>query len=381
MEGPREASILEQLRRLMPEGGRVRRLVGWGVVAWATIGLAIVAGLIGHVVVLVAGVLPYLVVAWLVVFVLNPPVVLLARRGVPRRLAAVLVFAGAVAVGTLFLVLVVPGVVQQTQALIRSSPGLLREGGGLLGRLRGSSNPLFAHVGDAAESFVAAHAGTAGKDLQTILSAGLQLAHAGLVAILGGFLGFLVLLSLPETARGALALIPPSRRERVEPVLAEIRRIVSGYVRARLIVSVAVGLLATVGLWAVHLQFWLVLGIFVGLANVIPMLGSWIGGIPVAMVSLATRPPSYLIVVLAVIVLAHTIDGYLLSPIVLRETVNLHPVVVLLVVLVGAEVLGFWGILASIPIAAVAQFALARFVVPLLTGGPRAQDVLERSPG
>ena len=79
--------------------------------------------------------------------------------------------------------------------------------------------------------------------------------------------------------------------------------------------------------------------------------------------------------VLAVIVVSHMVDGFILSPIVLKETTNLHPVIILLAVIVGAELLGFWGILAAIPVAGVIQFGLREWVVPRITG--RAVPVAE----
>jgi predicted PurR-regulated permease PerM len=130
-----------------------------------------------------------------------------------------------------------------------------------------------------------------------------------------------------------------------------------------------VGVLATIGLWAVHMPFWLLLGVVVGVANLIPMLGSWIGGIPVAVVSLATKSPSFLLVVIPVIVVAHLIDGWILSPIVLKETTDLHPVVILLAVVLGADLLGFWGILAAIPVAGIINFALREWVLPRIVRG------------
>ena len=87
-----------------------------------------------------------------------------------------------------------------------------------------------------------------------------------------------------------------------------------------------------------------------------------------ALVAVLTKPPSFLFVVLVVILVAHAVDGYILSPIVLRETTNLHPVVILLAVLVGAELLGFWGILAAIPVAGILAFALREWFVPRVTG-------------
>ena len=169
-------------------------------------------------------------------------------------------------------------------------------------------------------------------------------------------------------------MVPRASRDRVAPTLNEIRRIVVGYARARLIVSAVVGVLATVGLWAIHMPFWLVLGIIVGVANLIPMLGSWIGGAPVALVALLTKPPSFLIVVLAVIVASHLVDGFVLSPIILKETTNLHPAVILLAVLLGADLLGFWGILAAIPVAGVINFGLREWVLPRVLGAPPPQE-------
>jgi predicted PurR-regulated permease PerM len=372
-------SVRDHLERLMPPGGRARLVVGWGVVAWATIGGLLLVWALARMLSRIAGVFPYLVVAAIVVFMLNPAVRRLAGVGVPRRLAAIVVFLAALALTALALSLMFPVLIDQFQHLTGSSSELLRRGG-LFERLARSTNPALHQVGVTSLNWLRDHAGSAPQALQTATSAGLQLAHAGLVLLVGGLLGFLLLLSLPETTRGMVALVPPTSRHRIGPPLAEVRRIVSGYVRARLIVSGAVGVLATVGLWAVHMPFWLVLGVIVGVANLIPMLGSWIGGIPVAFVALLTKSPSFLLVVLGVVVFAHLIDGFVLSPIVLKETTDLHPVVILLAVLLGADLLGFWGILAAIPVAGVVNFAIREWFLPI-TGTSRFVRTPSPNPG
>jgi predicted PurR-regulated permease PerM len=260
--------------------------------------------------------------------------------------------------------------------LVNDTPAFPSKGGSVLDRLVHSSSPILRRAGDAIKTWLDSHAGTVQDSLRTLTRTGLQLAHMGLVLLLGGFLGYLLLISLPETRRGIAALIPRVGQERLGPTLAEAERIVGGYVRARLIVSAVVGGIATLGLWLIGMPFWLVLGIVVGFANLVPMLGAWIGGIPVALVALLLKPPSFLLLVLLVITVAHAVDGYILSPIVLKETTKLHPVVVLLAVLLGAELAGFWGILAAIPVAGLAQFLLREWVLPRFQGlepGPQAE--------
>jgi predicted PurR-regulated permease PerM len=361
--------IRGHLERLLPDGGRGRRLVGWGVVAWTGIGLGIVVFLAWRGLTQVAGVIPYLVTAWLVVFALEPLVRLMVRRRIPRRLAATLAFLLAVVLVALLLSLLIPVLVHQAQTLVNDSPAFASKGGSVLDRLAHSTSPILRRAGDAIKGWLDDHAGTVQDSLRTITQTGLQLAHAGLVLLLGGFLGYLLLISLPEARRGLTAVVPKAGRERLRVTLAEAQRIVGGYVRARLIVSAVVGTLATLGLWLIGMPFWLVLGIVVGVANLVPMLGAWIGGVPVALVALLLKPPSFLLLVLVVITVAHAVDGYILSPLVLKETTRLHPVVVLLAVLLGAELAGFWGILAAIPAAGLAQFLLREWVVPRLRGG------------
>ena len=232
----------------MPPAGRTRRLVGWGVVAWAGIGVGVLVLALAVVLGRCAGVVPYLVVAMMLVFLLNPAVVRLTARGVPRRVAAAVLFVAAMAVAGLALGLLVPAAIHQTQELVRNSPTLLRKGGGVVGRLSHSSNPLLRGApASPRRRGCATHAGTVRGELHTFVGAGLRLAHVGLVLVLGGFLGFLVLLSLPSASRGIVAVIPPSLRDEVDPWLTQVRQLVGGYVRARLVVSAAVWVLATLG--------------------------------------------------------------------------------------------------------------------------------------
>ena len=138
-----EPSIRDHLERLLPPGGRARQLLGWGVVAWSAIGAILVIGALVRLVERFASIFPYLAVAAVVVFVLNPAVKALVSRGVPRRLAATLVFAGAAALTAALLSFAVPVVIHQAQTLGRQSGGLVRKGGSLFDGLVCSHNSFF----------------------------------------------------------------------------------------------------------------------------------------------------------------------------------------------------------------------------------------------
>jgi predicted PurR-regulated permease PerM len=355
--------MLEQLDRIVPPETRGRRLLAWGVVAWAGVGIALVLWLASLVLSRIAGILPYLVVAGLVVLTLNPVVKTLVRLGLPRRVAATLVFA-VVALGLPPLIaFLFQVVVEQGRSLVNQAPGLVGKGGAFA-QFASSHNALLHRIGTGALNYIHTHHVGTAQVLDKVGKAAVALAHVGLMIVFGGVLGYVILLSLPDIGRGSLAMVPQARRRQVTEFFTEVGRLLSGYVRARLIVSAVVGALATIGLWAIGMPFWLVLGILVGIANLIPVLGSWIGGIPVTLVALLTKPPSFLFAVLAIIVVAHLVDGWILSPIVFKETLDLHPVVTLVAVVIGADLLGIWGALLAVPIAGVIQYLAGRVLAP-----------------
>jgi predicted PurR-regulated permease PerM len=355
--------MLEQLDRVVPPESRGRRLLAWGVVAWTGVGIAIVIGLIVFALSKVAGVLPYLAVAGIVVLALNPLVKLLGRTGLHRRSAATLVF-GTVAIGVPpLLAFLIQVIVDQGRSLVNQAPGLVGQGG-VFARFAASDNSLLHAIGTNALNFIHDHQVGTALILDKVGAAAAAIAHIGLTIVFGGILGYVILLSLPEIGRGSLAMVPRARREQVTQFISEMGRMVTGYVRSRLIVSAVVGSLVTIGLWAIGMPFWLVLGIFVGIANLIPVLGSWIGAVPVLMVALLTKPPSFLLVAGVIMIVAHLIDGWILSPIVIKGTLDLHPVVTLLAVIVGAELWGFWGALIAVPIAGIIQYVASRMLAP-----------------
>jgi predicted PurR-regulated permease PerM len=355
--------MLEVVDRVVPPESRGRHLLAWGVVAWTGVGIAVVLGLVIYALSAISDVFPYLGVAGVTVLSLNPLVRMLERAGVGHRVAATIVFAVAAIAIPPLLALLVQTIADQGRELVERAPGLVGKGG-VFAQLANSHNSILHSIGTNALDYIHNHDVGTKQILDKVGSAAIRAAHIGLIVLLGGVLGYVVLLSLHDIRRGSMAMVPQARRAQVTEFFVEVGRVVSGYVRARLIVSAAVGFLATIGLWAIGMPFWLVLGILVGVANLIPVLGSWIGGIPVVLVALLTKPPSFLFAAAAVMLGAHLIDGWILSPIVLKGTLNLHPVITLLAVIIGAEVLGFWGVLLGIPIAGIIQYVVGRALAP-----------------
>jgi predicted PurR-regulated permease PerM len=139
-------------------------------------------------------------------------------------------------------------------------------------------------------------------------------------------------------------------------VLAVARRIsaaVGGFFRGQLLVAFIVGVLSSMGLLIIDLPFWLLIGMVAGVFNIIPLVGPYIGGIPALVIALTTREPITAVWVVAIMVGVQQIDNHFISPLVMHRAVKLHPVLVMLALLLGGTLGGFFGLLIAVPTTAV----------------------------
>ncbi len=151
----------------------------------------------------------------------------------------------------------------------------------------------------------------------------------GLVSgIVDVFLVLIIALYLLLDARrirtGALRALPKRQREQVESVEVEVARVFGAYVRGQLVLAVIVGVAATVVLLLLGVPYALVLGIFAGMAELIPMLGPILGAVPAVLVALFQPFPLVLWVVLAFIVIQQ-LESNVLVPRISGHAVGLHP--------------------------------------------------------
>jgi len=149
-----------------------------------------------------------------------------------------------------------------------------------------------------------------------------------------------------------LRLVPIGQREQIESVESEVVRVFGAYLRGQLVLAVIVGAAATTTLLVLGVPYAFVLGVFAGMAELIPMLGPILGAVPAVLVALFQPFPLVLWVVLAFIVIQQ-LESNLLVPRISGHAVGLHPLAALLVLLVGFEVAGIVGALFAVPLAGI----------------------------
>ncbi len=349
-----------------PRGGtlyeRVQRI---GVISWSLLGLILL--LIGMIWLLarVRIILPPLVLAIIIIYLLNPVVDRFTAQGTNRILASCLSYV--ILIGILFLAgfLVLPAIRSQAEEFATRLPDIVdalgRQLSGLASRL-GIRLGFTPSVAGIQEWWEDPNSRTVIlSQIGRLTDVTLTLVEALLLLILAPILAFYLLIDLPQLQRSAVRLLPA--RLRVESVFLanKLSGAVGGFVRGQLVVALIVGLLSSVGLWIIRLPFWLVIGVLAGLLNLVPFLGPFAGGALAVMVALTTRDVGTALWAAAVMVVVQQIDNHFISPSVLRATVRLHPATIMLALLAGATLGGLLGVLVAVPVVASLKLLVVHF--------------------
>jgi predicted PurR-regulated permease PerM len=295
---------------------------------------------------------------------LEPLVALLYRHGVRRGFAVLIVTLVALgAVGGL-LAAAIPPLVNETSDLVRLAPHYLQDlndRSSFLGNLNKHYH-LVAHLKSSLS-----HGG-----LSSIAS-GVVGAGKVVVGLLGAFLIVLVmtvyfLADMPRVTKTIYRLVPRSRRARAGMLIDEMFARVGGYVLGNVITSViaAVGTLIWLEAWSV--PYPLLLAVFVGFMDLIPIVGSTVAGIIVSLVALTVSVPIALATAVFYVVYRN-LEDYLITPKVMNRTVKVSGLVTVMAVVIGGALLGIIGALIAIPIAAAIKLVLEEVTFPRLDAG------------
>jgi predicted PurR-regulated permease PerM len=296
--------------------------------------------------------------------VIRPGVTWLYTRGVPRMAGGIFVYLLLLILLAGFLLLLFPLVAEQSGRIAASVPGYYQS---LRDWMMTNSNPLIEQLSEFLPVTLSIPGLTQQTGQQMLDSAGQALSYvtsaANIVftatAVL--LLAFYWTLYGPRTLQSLMLLVPTGQRERIRDLVSAMETKVGGYVAGQGILCLVIGILALVAYMLIGLPDALVLALVAGVMEAVPMVGPLLGAIPAAIIALSIAPSKLVWVIIATIVIQQ-VENSLLVPRVMRKAVGVNPFVSLLALYAFSSLLGIAGALMAIPIAAILQIFLERFV-------------------
>ena len=303
--------------------------------------------------------LKLIVLSFFIAVGLEPIVAFLVRRNLRRGLAVVIVSVAAIGIFVGFLALAIPPLVTQVDNLVKLAPhylDTLNKRSSFLGHLN-TKYHIVSHLQKA----------LAGNGVDTVttgvVGAGKLVLGAITAVVIVVALTIYFLADLPRVTALLYRFVPFSRRARAGLLIDEAFARVGGYVLGNIITSViaAVGTLIWLEAWGV--PYALLLSVFVGFMDLIPIVGSTLAGVVVSLVALTVSVPTAIATAIYYVVYRQAED-YLITPRIMRHTVDVSGLVTIIAVLIGGTLFGIIGALVAIPIAAAIKLILEQVTFP-----------------
>ncbi len=299
-------------------------------------------------------------VAFFLALGLEPAASWFVNRKLPRWAATTLVFVIFLAMMGAFVAAAIPPLVQQAEQLIHQAPQYLQQAqdhSSAIGKLNDRFH-LQQRITDTVK-------GSGGSVVSDVVDAGSAVFGAIADSLVVIVLTVYFLVDMPRIRTNLYRMVPNSRRPRAILIGDEVFAKVGAYVLGNVLISVIAGGATFIWLMAFNVPYPLLLGIFVAIFDLVPVVGSTIAGVGVAAVALTVSLP-VCIATVAFFVFFRLFEDYLLVPRIIGRVVQVPALVTVVAVLIGGAVLGIVGALVAIPIAAALLLLTQEVLYPRL---------------
>jgi predicted PurR-regulated permease PerM len=325
----------------------------------AAAGVAVTYGVV-RVVESMSSVLVLIGVAFFLALGLEPAASWFVKRKLPRWAATTLVLVIFLTLLGAFVGAAIPPLAEQAGELIRQAPHYMQQAqdhSSAVGRL----NDRF-HLQQRITETVN---GSGGSLLNDVVSAGTAVFSAMADVLIVMVLTVYFLADMPRIRTTLYRLVPHTRRPRVILIGDEVFAKVGAYVLGNVLISIIAGVATFIWLMAFGVPYPLLLGIFVALLDLVPVVGSTIAGVVVGAVALTVSLPVCIATVVFFVVF-RLAEDYLLVPKIIGRAVKVPALITVVAVLIGGALLGIVGALVAIPIAAALQLLTQEILFPRL---------------
>lgn len=270
----------------------------------------------------------------------------LEGHGVPRPVGALLAMVALVGAVAGIVAAILPTFIDQANEFIDDVPGIVNDLEREVGNVTGDEPE---EVSDRIQDYLNGIGDDPERLIGPVTDTVLGLAGALAFTVLGLITAYYIAVRPKPLIDGALALFPPERRAWALEVGNRIRNAWIGWFKGVIVDMLLNGLMIYIGLSLIGLDFALVFGVLAALLTVVPYFGPIAASLPPIVFGLADSPEKALLVVIVFIVVQQ-IEGNLTIPLVMSQTVRLHPAVIAVGVVIVGQLLGIIGLFVAVPI-------------------------------
>jgi len=297
----------------------------------------------------------------LISYILDPVVVFLTKKGLKRPFAVALIYFILIGSIIIALVYIIPVILMELNKLIDTIPFYTQETQDFIQDMRTNYKTVLpAGVQEVIDRNIARIEKILLSILQNIANIIMGWFSSLFAIILGPVVGFYLLKDLDKIKSNMVYYLPDNKKRQIISFLETIDTTLGRYIRSQLIVSLIIGVLTTMVLYILKIDFALLIGLLAGVTNIIPYFGPFIGALPAVAIAMLRYPAKIVWLIIAIIII-HELESGIISPHIVGENVGLHPLTVIFSLLAGGTFFGLWGMILAVPVSALIKiFLLSR---------------------
>jgi predicted PurR-regulated permease PerM len=292
-----------------------------------------------------------------ITYLLHPIVEKLHEKGLHRGLAIFFIyfiFFGGIGFS---LYKGIPAIIDQLKDLSESAPVFAEQYRGWVDQLQSQTRAwpdgLQTRINDGIDAFE--------KKLDSLLSMivniSMNFLNSALIMMIIPFIAFYMLKDFPLIKRAVWYITPKGWRKKGTHFLKDVDDSLGSYIRGQLLVCVIIGSVSALLFWIFHLKYSLLLGMIVGVTNVIPYFGPIIGAVPAVIIA-ATTSVKLVVITLVIVFGLQFLEGNILSPLIVGKSIHMHPLVIMMALTAGGEIGGILGLILAVPVLVVLKVGI-----------------------
>jgi len=294
----------------------------------------------------------------LISMIFNPVVTFLEKKGLSRWIASIFVFAAGAMLLFGLLSFLIPKIANQLDTISKTlSQDNLNK---IAKDIEDAVLPYVPFVkqneiGNQLKTFVTNQFAQSLSHINEILSSIMSVLA---ILIIVPFMTFFLLKDNKRIIRGIVNIMPNKYFEMSYWILRQIATQLGKFVRGWIFDAFIVGALSTIGLTVLGIDNAISIGLIAGIGHLIPYFGPVIGGLPAIIISLIQFGDlSMLPSILIMFVIIYTIDNGFIQPNIYSKSTDLHPLVIIILIIAGSQLIGIVGMLLAVPVATVVKTA------------------------
>lgn len=294
------------------------------------------------------------VIAWL----FNPIVSWLHKQKINRVLGTIIVYLIFLGIIYLMLSAIFPLIVEQVNDIVSALPSIINSIKGFINDFfRNLSNPSLDL--ESVKIEILNYINNFGRNLTSSLPTKVMEIITSIFSGLGTFglgliIGFYMLFNFDNVSKTMINFLPKKIRNTTEDLLSKINETLIGYVQGTFFVAFIIFITSYIGFALLGVKAPLLFAAFCGITDIIPYVGPFIGGVPVALVALSQNTATGILVILYMVAI-QWLESLVLQPIIMSKAMKLHPVTILIGLLIFQHFFGIIGMIVATPIIATAK--------------------------